>query len=97
MRLLSCRLSAAPLTACLVLALSLLSPAARADDVEQFYKGKTIRVIGGHSVGGGYDLYARLLARHWSKRIPGQPSIVVQTMTGAGGLRLMISAHPFGA
>jgi tripartite-type tricarboxylate transporter receptor subunit TctC len=66
----------------------MLASGARADDVEQFYKGKTIRVIGGHSVGGGYDLYARLLARHWSKHIPGHPSIVVQTMTGAGGLRL---------
>lgn len=75
-------------TACLIaLARMLVSPAS-ADDVEEFYKGKTIRIIGGHSVGGGYDLYARLLARHLGKRIPGQPSIVVQTMTGAGGLRL---------
>ena len=77
------------LTACLAAMLpQVITSAARADDVEQFYKGKTIRVIGGHSVGGGYDLYARLLARHWSKHIPGQPAIVVQTMTGAGGLRL---------
>jgi tripartite-type tricarboxylate transporter receptor subunit TctC len=77
------------LSACLAMAIaSALAPAARADEVEQFYKGKTIRIIGGHSVGGGYDLYARLLARHFGKHIPGQPSIVVQTMTGAGGLRL---------
>jgi tripartite-type tricarboxylate transporter receptor subunit TctC len=84
-----CRWNGFAWAACLAAAwFTALAPTARADDVEQFYKGKTIRLIGGHSVGGGYDLYARLLARHWSKRIPGHPSIVVQTMTGAGGLRL---------
>ena len=58
------------------------------DDVEQFYKGKSIRVVIGHSAGGGYDLYARLLSKHLRKHIPGQPTIVPQTMTGAGGLRV---------
>lgn len=56
---------------------------ARADD---FYKGKTIRLVVGFSAGGGFDTYARALARHMSKQIPGNPSIVVENMTGAGSL-----------
>jgi tripartite-type tricarboxylate transporter receptor subunit TctC len=60
---------------------------ARAQSVEEFYKGKTINLIIGYSVGGGYDLYARQLARHIGKYIPGKPTIVPQNMTGAGSLR----------
>jgi tripartite-type tricarboxylate transporter receptor subunit TctC len=56
---------------------------AQADD---FYKGKTIRLVVGFSAGGGFDTYARALARHMSKQIPGNPSIVVENMTGAGSL-----------
>lgn len=63
------------------------SAAARADSVEDFYKGKTINVIIGYSVGGGYDLYGRLVARHLGKHIPGHPTLVAQNMTGAGSLR----------
>jgi tripartite-type tricarboxylate transporter receptor subunit TctC len=59
------------------------STSARADD---FYKGKNIRIVVGFSAGGGFDTYARALARHMSKHIPGQPSIVVENMTGAGSL-----------
>jgi tripartite-type tricarboxylate transporter receptor subunit TctC len=55
--------------------------------VEEFYRGKTISLVIGYSVGGGYDLYARLLARHMSQYIPGRPVIVPQNMTGAGSLR----------
>jgi tripartite-type tricarboxylate transporter receptor subunit TctC len=66
----------------------LLAQPASADDVEDFYKGKTVKILIGHSVGGGYDLYARLLARHLQKYIPGHPTIVAQSMTGAGGLRV---------
>ena len=62
--------------------------AASADDVEQFYRGKTLRVVIGHSAGGGYDLYARLLSKYLGKHIPGQPTVVPQSMTGAGGLRV---------
>ena len=57
--------------------------AASADD---FYKGKTIRIVVGFSAGGGFDTYARAIARHISKHIPGQPAIVVENMTGAGSL-----------
>jgi tripartite-type tricarboxylate transporter receptor subunit TctC len=64
-----------------------LAGAARADDVADFYKGKRINLIVSYGPGGGYDVYARVLARHMSKHIPGNPSIVVQNMPGAGSLR----------
>ena len=70
------------------LALAILAaPPARAQSVEDFYKGKTINLVIGYSVGGGYDLYARHLARHIGKHIPGRPSVVPQNLTGAGSLR----------
>jgi tripartite-type tricarboxylate transporter receptor subunit TctC len=56
---------------------------ASADD---FYAGKTIRVAVGFSAGGGYDTYARIVARHMGKHIPGNPSFVVENMDGAGNL-----------
>jgi len=57
--------------------------AAVADD---FYRGKTIRLIVPSDVGGGYDLYARTFATYLRRHIPGEPTIVVQNMPGAGGL-----------
>src|SRR5580692_2839960 len=60
-----------------VLAIVSLHPAA-AQSVEEFYRGKTVIVAIGFSVGGGYDLYARLLARHLGKYIPGHPNVVAQ-------------------
>ena len=60
-----------------------LATAATADD---FYKGKTIRIVVGFSAGGGFDTYARAIARHMAKHIPGEPAIVVENMTGAGSL-----------
>ena len=54
---------------------------------EPFYKGKTINIMVGFGPGGGYDLYARLLARVLGNHIPGVPNVVVQNMTGAGGVR----------
>jgi tripartite-type tricarboxylate transporter receptor subunit TctC len=65
----------------------LISSPGRAQSVEDFYRGKTINLIIGYSVGGGYDLYGRLLSRHVGKHIPGRPAIVPQNMTGAGSLR----------
>jgi tripartite-type tricarboxylate transporter receptor subunit TctC len=58
-----------------------------AQSVEDFYKGKSITLAIGFTPGGGYDLYARHLARHMSKHIPGRPTIVPQNMAGAGSLR----------
>ena len=51
-----------------------------------YYEGKAIRIIVGTSPGGGYDTYTRLIARHFSKYIPGNPTIIVDNMPGAGGL-----------
>ncbi len=51
-----------------------------------FYEGKAIRIIVGTAPGGGYDTYTRVIARHFGKYIPGNPSIVVDNMPGAGGL-----------
>jgi tripartite-type tricarboxylate transporter receptor subunit TctC len=53
---------------------------------QEFYAGKTINLVVGYSAGGGYDLYARLLARHLGRNIPGQPNVVVQNMPGAATL-----------
>ena len=53
---------------------------------DDFYKGKTIRVTVGLAPGGGYDTYARAVARHMGKHIPGNPSFVVDNMEGAGSL-----------
>jgi len=53
---------------------------------EPFYRGKTVRIIVGFSPGGGFDTYARAIARHLGKHIPGNPAIIVENMTGAGSL-----------
>lgn len=59
---------------------------ARAQSVEDFYKSKPLTVIVGVTAGGGYDLIARLLARHIVKHIPGNPSPIVQNMPGSGSV-----------
>ena len=61
--------------------------AATAAGPEDVYRGKTVNLIVGYSAGGGYDTYARLIARHMSRHIPGKPTIVVQNMPGAGSLK----------
>src|SRR5215208_3365408 len=53
---------------------------------EPFYKEKTIRIVVGFSAGGGFDAYSRAIARHWGKHIPGNPTVIVENMTGAGSL-----------
>jgi tripartite-type tricarboxylate transporter receptor subunit TctC len=60
--------------------------AARAQDVEAFYRSRTMTLIVSSDVGGGYDAYARLLARHITRHMPGRPGIVVQNMPGASSL-----------
>jgi tripartite-type tricarboxylate transporter receptor subunit TctC len=71
-----------------LLALVASAPASAQDAVEQFYKGKQINLYIGTSAGGGYDTYARLLARKFSSYIPGNPTIVPQNMPGAGSNKL---------
>lgn len=65
------------------------SVSAQTDDSSNFYAGKTIDLLIGHSPGGGYDTYARTLARHIGKHIPGHPEVVPKNVTGAGSLVLM--------
>jgi tripartite-type tricarboxylate transporter receptor subunit TctC len=60
---------------------------ANAQPPAEFYKGKRMTMITSASVGGGYDQYARLLAKHMPRYIPGNPTIVVQNMVGADGIR----------
>jgi tripartite-type tricarboxylate transporter receptor subunit TctC len=72
---------------CAMLYLALGAHAASAQDVAGFYKGKTIQIIVGFGAGGGYDLYARALGRHLGKHVPGNPTVVVQNMDGAGSVR----------
>jgi tripartite-type tricarboxylate transporter receptor subunit TctC len=67
--------------------LALVVPEARADAVADFYRGRTVNLVVGYGPGGGYDLCARLIARHLGRYIPGHPAVVVQNMPGAGSLR----------
>jgi tripartite-type tricarboxylate transporter receptor subunit TctC len=71
--------------AALALAIPTLTNMARADSVEDFYKGKTITMTVGSGVGGSYDMYARLLAPYLSKHLPGNPTVVVKLLLGGGG------------
>jgi tripartite-type tricarboxylate transporter receptor subunit TctC len=72
------------LAAVLLLALTRAAPA---DEVENFYRGRTLTMVIAYTVGGGYDLYARVLARTLGKYIPGHPSVLPENLPGAGGLR----------
>src|SRR5436190_21467507 len=69
----------------LVLAAGLALPA-YADPVADYYKDRTVTLIAGYTSGGGFDLYARVIANYLGKHIPGQPRILVQNMPGAGSL-----------
>ena len=60
-------------------------PASAQDDVAAFYRGKQLRMVVGSAVGGGYDLFARIVARHIVNHIPGRPHIIVQNQPAAGG------------
>ena len=62
------------------------APAAQAQDDSRFYEGKQVRMVIRSGVGGGYDLYSRMLARHIGKHIPGNPAVVPINMPGGGGI-----------
>ena len=70
------------------LALATVATPLAASPVADFYKGKTLTILVGFSTGNGADSYARLLSRHLSKHIPGEPNVVVQNMPGAGSLTM---------
>jgi tripartite-type tricarboxylate transporter receptor subunit TctC len=70
------------------LALAALPAAAQAQTAEDFYRGKReLTIIAGSQVGGGYDQYSRLVGRHMTKYIPGNPTFIVQNLVGGGGIR----------
>ncbi|MGH6771698.1 MAG: Bug family tripartite tricarboxylate transporter substrate binding protein [Xanthobacteraceae bacterium] len=64
------------------------TPALAQQSVADFYKGKTVRIIVGVSVGSGYDITARAVQRHLGKHIPGNPTVIVQNQPGAGSMTM---------
>jgi tripartite-type tricarboxylate transporter receptor subunit TctC len=68
-------------------ALGFAQSALAQDAIADFYRGKQVNLIVGYGPGGGYDTAARVLARHLGRYLPGNPSIVVQNMPGAGSMR----------
>jgi tripartite-type tricarboxylate transporter receptor subunit TctC len=72
--------------ALVIIAVLAASPAAAQQSVADFYRGKNVALLLGTGPGGSYDLYARIFAEHLGKHIPGNPSIVVEHMPGAGGV-----------
>src|SRR5688572_1846660 len=69
-----------------VAALCFAASSASAQSVADFYRGKTVTIVVSTSSGGGYDALARALARHLGRLIPGNPTVVVRNMPGAGGI-----------
>ena len=69
-----------------LLALCALGATAPAQTADEFYRGKQVRIVVGTASGGDYDVWARLLARHMVRHIPGHPAIIVENMPGAGSL-----------
>jgi tripartite-type tricarboxylate transporter receptor subunit TctC len=67
-----------------VLTVGATSASAQSDDVAEFYRGKTIRLIIGYGTGGGYDVYGKFFARYLGEHIPGKPTVIAQNMPGAG-------------
>jgi tripartite-type tricarboxylate transporter receptor subunit TctC len=78
-------------TVIIVVAVVMAAMAAGASaEAQDFYRGKTLTIIVGFTPGGGFDVNARLLARHIGRHIPGNPAIVVQNMPGASGLNSVL-------
>src|SRR5215216_5304596 len=76
----------------------LAAPAPAQEDVAAFYRGKALRIVVGVAVGSGYDINARLLARHLGAHVPGTPAVIVQNQPGAGSLTMtnqLYAAGPF--
>ena len=74
-------------------ALAAFAGVARADPVEDFYRDRQINLVVGYAAGGGYDQYARLLARHIGQFIPGKPGIVTQNLPGAGSMNAINTVY----
>lgn len=72
---------------------SWIATEAPAQPAADFYRGKTINLLIGTGAGGGYDTYARVLARYYGKHIPGNPSVVPQNVLGGGGIKVLTSLY----
>jgi tripartite-type tricarboxylate transporter receptor subunit TctC len=77
------------MTLCAALFVMALASSASAAPIDEFYKGKTVTFVVGGSAGGGYDTLARAIGRYIGGHIPGNPSVMVEDMPGAGGLLAM--------
>src|SRR5215831_7894981 len=75
-------------TALLALLVVSATPASAQQDVADFYRGKTVRIVVGVGVGSGYDLNARAIARRLAAHIPGNPTVIVQNQPGAGSVAM---------
>lgn len=85
-------------TLCLILLCGTFPAAAQAQSVANFYKGKQVQILIGSEAGGGFDAYARLVARHMGAHIPGNPTLVPLNKPGAGSLTMvnsLVNAGPF--
>lgn len=71
---------------CAAAAVAGATPSHGNSSATEFYRGKTLRIVVGFPAGGGYDAYSRLIARHLSKQIPGNPTVIVDNMAGAGSI-----------
>jgi tripartite-type tricarboxylate transporter receptor subunit TctC len=76
----------AQLLTILAVAVAICTSIAAADEVEDFYRGKTVTIIVSNPPGGGYDLLSRTIAPTLAKYIPGRPNVIVQNMPGAAGI-----------
>jgi tripartite-type tricarboxylate transporter receptor subunit TctC len=72
--------------ACFLVLFGTLARTAAAGDAESFYKSHNLRIVIGHEVGTGFDLYARLLARYMGHHLAGHPTLIPENMVGAAGL-----------
>src|SRR5689334_8523506 len=70
-----------------VAVIGLAAGSARAETVAEFYQGRSVDFVVGSGAGGGYDIYARLLARRMGEHIPGKPTLIVKNVVGGGGIR----------
>src|SRR5262245_62966991 len=78
--------------------MAMAAPARAQEDAAAFYQGKVLRIVVGVAVGSGYDINARLLARHLGAHVPGNPTVIVQNQPGAGSLTMtnqLYAAGPF--
>src|SRR6202790_4519514 len=80
----------------MLLCATLAVPAGAQEDVAACYRGKQLRMVVGTGPGGGYDLFARAVARHIGSHIPGNPAVIVQNQAAAGGLVMVNQLYSLG-